>query len=160
MLSLTRMPVQWQTCFLVAFCSFFLFSFHFFLLLHPAPIVSNKMLRDVDRRSYRIVSWCIAIPAYGVFEVIAFPYIKPYAITSVFLQCNSNILLFQLRVPCIFFFVFQSLSRRFLFCCSPLTSSSPPGLRQPGQQIHFCEFHLRQSSLSLAKVRLPEMVPS
>lgn len=43
------------------------------LFSHLEPIACKEMLRDRSRRFYRTFSWREAIPAYRLFDIIAFP---------------------------------------------------------------------------------------
>lgn len=77
------------------------------LFLHLAPIACNEMLGEMARQFDCIVRWRVAIPAYHVFEVIAFPCMTDFAIHGVFSRRMSDIILFQSPVPCLHFFSFS-----------------------------------------------------
>lgn len=78
-----------------------------------APIACDEMLENEGRQLHRIVTWHVAVAAYHVCNVIAFPFMTHYAIHLEFSGRISDIILYKSRVPCMRFF-WLSVSLVFL----------------------------------------------
>lgn len=144
---------------LVNACSPFFISVAFHIAPAPGPKSSNAVPVDVDWRFHCIVSCRVAVLGSKALTLSPSHTRHTKRSTANYRKALASFFLLLVR-PLRVRLLVQRRSRRFAYCSARLGPPWPLGLLYPGPQIHYCVCHPRNSSLSLVKFRLPEMIPS